>query len=55
MRGYLEGWFRAYRGGAMQDLGYELPRISILGTSVNNDVLAGIVGARTAWGGVIKA
>jgi hypothetical protein len=37
-RGYagcLDGCFQGYRGGAMQDLGYELPRILILGTSVN--------------------
>jgi len=34
--GRLEGCFQGYRGEAMQDLGYELPRIPILGTSVNN-------------------
>jgi hypothetical protein len=37
-RGYtgcLEGYFQGYRDGPMQDLGYELPRILILGTSVN--------------------
>jgi hypothetical protein len=37
-RGYagcLEGCFQGCQGEAMQDLGYELPRIPILGTSVN--------------------
>ena len=37
-RGYagcLEGCFQGYRGEAMQDLGYELPRIPIPRTSVN--------------------
>jgi hypothetical protein len=37
-RGYavcLERVILGYRGGAMQDLGYELPRIPILDTSVN--------------------
>jgi len=33
--GRLEGGFQGYRGGAMQDVGYELPRITILGNSVN--------------------
>jgi hypothetical protein len=33
--GWLEGCFQAYRGGAMQDLGYELPRITIPRRSVN--------------------
>jgi hypothetical protein len=33
--GCLEGGLQGYRGGAMQDLGYELPRIPILlGTGV---------------------
>src|SRR5215207_370942 len=41
MRGYLEGWFRAYRGGAMQDVGYELRRISIPRTSVNRGMKKG--------------
>jgi len=31
----LEGEIAGDRGEAMQDLGYELPRIPILGTSVN--------------------
>jgi prepilin-type N-terminal cleavage/methylation domain-containing protein len=31
----LEGGFQGYRGGAMQDLGYELPRIHILRGWVN--------------------
>jgi hypothetical protein len=37
-RGYagcLEGDIAGYRGGAMQDLGYESPRKRILRTSVN--------------------
>jgi len=37
-RGYagcLDGCFQGYRGEAMQDLGYELPRILIPRTSVN--------------------
>jgi hypothetical protein len=37
-RGYavcLERVILGYRGGAMQDLGYELPRIPIPRTSVN--------------------
>jgi hypothetical protein len=29
------GGFQGYRGGGMQDLGYELPRISILRNRVN--------------------
>ena len=33
--GYLDGCFQGYRAEAMQDPGYELRRISILGTSVN--------------------
>src|SRR5215208_5784596 len=39
-RGYagcLEGCFQGYRGGAMQDLGYELPRILIPRTRVNKE------------------
>ena len=35
--GCLDGYFQGYRGEAMQNLGYELPRIPILGTSVNKD------------------
>jgi hypothetical protein len=41
-RGYavcLERVILGYRGGAMQDLGYELPRIPILGNSVNKACL----------------
>jgi hypothetical protein len=34
-RGRLEGAFQGYRGRAMQDLGYELPRIPIPRTRVN--------------------
>jgi hypothetical protein len=37
-RGYagcLDGCFQGYRGEAMQDLGYELPRILIPRTPVN--------------------
>ena len=33
--GRLEGGFQGYRDGAMHYLGYELPRISILGSWVN--------------------
>ena len=33
--GCLEGCFQGYRGEAMQDLGFELPRILIPRTSVN--------------------
>jgi hypothetical protein len=33
--GCLDGCFQGYQAGAMQDLGYELRRIPILGTSVN--------------------
>jgi hypothetical protein len=33
--GYLEGCFQGYRGEAMQDPGYELPRKSIPCTRVN--------------------
>src|SRR5215213_2243773 len=35
MRNVWRGDFMGYWGVVMQDLGYELPRISILGTSVN--------------------
>jgi hypothetical protein len=35
MQGAWAGVFRGYRGGAIQDLGYELPRILILRTRVN--------------------
>jgi hypothetical protein len=35
MQGAWSGCFQGYRGGAMQDLGYELPRIPIPRTSVN--------------------
>ena len=41
-RGYagcLEGCFQGYRGEAMQDLGYELPRIPILRGWVNKALL----------------
>jgi hypothetical protein len=41
--GWLEGCFQAYRGGAMQDLGYELPRIPIPRRWVNK-------GKREGWG-----
>jgi hypothetical protein len=34
--GRLEGGLQGYRGGAMQDPGYELPRIPIPRTPVNN-------------------
>jgi hypothetical protein len=40
-RGYtgnLDGCFQGYRGGDMQDLGYELPRIPIPRTWVNSGV-----------------
>ena len=40
MRGYLEGWFRAYRGGAMQDLGYELPGILVPRSWMNKPTLS---------------
>jgi hypothetical protein len=33
--GCLDGCFQGWRGEAIQDLGYELPRIHILRTSVN--------------------
>jgi hypothetical protein len=33
--GYLDGCFQGYRAEAMQDLGYELPRILIPRTPVN--------------------
>jgi hypothetical protein len=33
--GRLEGGFQGYRGGAMQDLGYERPRILIPRNQVN--------------------
>jgi hypothetical protein len=36
--GRLEGGLQGYRGGAMQDLGYELPRIPIPRTRVNKVV-----------------
>jgi hypothetical protein len=35
MQGAWSGCFQGYWGGAMQDLGYELPRILIPRTSVN--------------------
>jgi hypothetical protein len=35
----LEGGFQGYRGGAMQDLGYDLLRISIPRISVNKPKL----------------
>jgi hypothetical protein len=35
--GCLDSRFQVYEGEAMQDLGYELPRISILRTRVNKD------------------
>jgi hypothetical protein len=34
--GCLDGCFQEYQGEAMQDLGYELPRIPILRGWVNN-------------------
>src|SRR5829696_5506448 len=43
-RGYagcLDECIQGYRSEAMQDLGYELPRISILGTSVNKGIKKG--------------
>ena len=33
--GYLDGCFQGYQAEAMQDLGYELPRIRIPRTPVN--------------------
>jgi hypothetical protein len=39
-RGYagcLDGRFQGYRGKAIHDLGYELPRISLLRTRVNRE------------------
>jgi hypothetical protein len=45
MQGAWSGCFQGYRGEAIQDLGYELPRIHILGTWVNKDALASIVKA----------
>ena len=35
--GYLDGCFQGYRAEAMQDLGYELPRIPIPRTRVNKN------------------
>jgi hypothetical protein len=35
MQGAWSGCFQGYRGEAMQDLGYELPRIHIPRTRVN--------------------
>jgi hypothetical protein len=35
MQGAWMGCFQGYGGGSMQDLGYELPKIPILRTSVN--------------------
>jgi hypothetical protein len=43
-RGYagcLDRCFQGYRGEAMQDLGYELPRIPIPRTSVNKGMKKG--------------
>jgi hypothetical protein len=43
-RGYagcLDGCFQGYRGEAMQDLGYELPRIRIPRTPVNRGIKKG--------------
>jgi hypothetical protein len=37
----LEGEFHGYLGGAMQDLGYELPRIYIPRTRVNKGIRKG--------------
>ena len=48
-RGYagcLERVILGYRGEAMQDLGYELPRISILGTLVNKGLLVRLLSLR---------
>jgi hypothetical protein len=39
MQGAWTGVFQEYQGEAMQDLGYELPRILILSSSVNKGVL----------------
>ena len=43
-RGYagcLDGYFQGHRGEAMQDLGYELPRIPIPRTPVNKGIKKG--------------
>jgi hypothetical protein len=45
--GRLEGGFQGYRGGAMQKLGYELPRNPILRTPLNR----GEEGGRGKWPG----
>jgi hypothetical protein len=39
--GCLDGCFQGYRGEAMQDLGYELPRIHIPRTPVNKGMKKG--------------
>jgi hypothetical protein len=44
-RGYagcLDECFQGYRGEAMQDLGYELPRMSIPRTRVNKEKTASV-------------
>ena len=41
MQGAWSGCFQGYQGEAMQDLGYELPRILIPRTSVNKGNEAG--------------
>jgi hypothetical protein len=49
-RGYagcLDGCFQAYRGEAMQDLGYDLPRIPIPRTPLNKGIKR--VGATIPW------
>ena len=52
--GRLEGGFQGYRGGAMQVLGYELPRIYIPRTPVNNRLracfTARFIGDSSAYG-----
>jgi len=49
--GRLEGAFHGYQAGAMQDLGYELPRIPIPRTRVNkgNRSRVEAVRSRTSW------
>jgi hypothetical protein len=42
---HLEGGLQGYRGGAMQDLGYELRGIPIPRTWVNKSLAAGVFGA----------
>src|SRR5918992_5499313 len=57
--GRLDGCFQGCRGEAMQDLGYELPRISIPRTWVNKGIRRGrgcinpdpLLGPRPLFGG----